>query len=451
MKFTDILSMCVRNLTRRKFRTFLTVIGVVIGTCTIVVIISFGIAAGQVTSDLIASWGDLTIIEVFGWDPQAPLDDDAITQMRYIRGVDTVTPFSQFPGRLMLTSGNRDRYIIEWTDFAGVYPDALGKLGYELSEGEFFPPEPDLKKIQVLFGEQAAYQFTDSRRSWPNNTVNAWPDEDGVILPPFVDPLSDSIKLTAAGYDPRGKTLEYEIEVIGILRGDPQRDHRTLYGMFMSIADMRKITDEMNKAQGSAGGRTGSDGYNNVRVKVTDIALVTSVEEAIHELGFPSTHSLENMRKQAMDSIRQTQMIYGGLGVMALIVSAISIANTMVTSVYERTREIGVMKVLGCLVGNIRAVFLVEAGLIGLFGGVIGLVLSFIISFVMNTFSAIFTQGLGNMTGGFYIPPGSQISVIPAWLVLGSLLAATMIGLVSGFMPANRAVKISALEAIKQE
>ena len=116
-------------------------------------------------------------------------------------------------------------------------------------------------------------------------------------------------------------------------------------------------------------------------------------------------------------------------------------------SIYERTREIGVMKVLGCVVGNIRAMFLMEAGTIGFIGGVIGLGLSYLISFLINTFG-------GGATGSIYDVGGigiGGVSIIPWWLALGALAFATLVGLVSGFSPANRAVKISALTAIRQE
>ncbi|HAG56504.1 MAG TPA: ABC transporter permease, partial [Ruminococcaceae bacterium] len=122
----------------------------------------------------------------------------------------------------------------------------------------------------------------------------------------------------------------------------------------------------------------------------------------------------------------------------------------MIMSIYERTREIGIMKVLGCVVGDIRTVFLMEAGLIGFGGGVIGVILSFAISLVLNMLGG---GGLGGMMGGYYYDESGagQISVIPIWLVGLALVFSTLIGLISGFSPANRAVKISALEAIKHE
>lgn len=120
-------------------------------------------------------------------------------------------------------------------------------------------------------------------------------------------------------------------------------------------------------------------------------------------------------------------------------------------SIYERTREIGIMKVLGCVVSNIRSVFLMEAGLIGFGGGVIGVIFSYGISMIINMLGG---DGLGGMFGGYYYGGDAgqtAISVIPVWLIGLALIFSTLIGLVSGFSPANRAVKISALEAIKHE
>ncbi len=141
------------------------------------------------------------------------------------------------------------------------------------------------------------------------------------------------------------------------------------------------------------------------------------------------------------------QMVLGCLAAISLLVAAIGITNTMIMSIYERTREIGIMKVLGCFISNIRVVFLMEAGMIGLLGGAIGTVISYIISAVMNTLGS---DTFANMFG-IYTDGSSPISIIPIWLVLLALAFSTIIGLISGFYPANRAVKISALEAIKNE
>ena len=156
--------------------------------------------------------------------------------------------------------------------------------------------------------------------------------------------------------------------------------------------------------------------------------------------------------------MQQQQLFLGSLAAISLLVAAIGITNTMIMSIYERTREIGVMKVLGCRVGNIRAVFLMEAGLIGFGGGLAGVGISLLISKLLNYLSMNGGMGadgggmLSGMMGGMGgMASGSQLSIIPGWLIVAAIAFATVIGLISGFYPANRAVKISALEAIKHE
>ena len=147
---------------------------------------------------------------------------------------------------------------------------------------------------------------------------------------------------------------------------------------------------------------------------------------------------MESMKSQ----FAIVQAVLGGIGAVSLLVAAIGIANTMMMSIYERTKEIGVMKVLGCSLKNIRQMFLLEAGFIGFLGGVIGNILSFIISGAVN----IVTGTMGSSMG-----LTSSISYIPFWLVLVSLGFAILVGMAAGYFPARRAMRLSPLAAIRNE
>ena len=152
-------------------------------------------------------------------------------------------------------------------------------------------------------------------------------------------------------------------------------------------------------------------------------------------------------------------MMLGGLGAVSLFVAALGICNTMIMSISERTREIGVMKALGCYLGNIRTVFLLEAGFIGLIGGIIGSVLSFFISVGMNFFTNEAAQAIQITDFATFWTKlstamdtaNSPMSIIPLWLYAFAIVFSIIIGLGSGFYPANKAVHISAMEAIKRE
>jgi len=114
-------------------------------------------------------------------------------------------------------------------------------------------------------------------------------------------------------------------------------------------------------------------------------------------------------------------------------------------SIYERTREIGVMKVIGASLSDIRKLFLLEATIIGFSGGVFGVLLSLLISNLLNnsslSFFSIFTAYLGEDSS-------SVISLITPWLCGSAIFFATLIGLVSGYFPARRAMRLSAVNAL---
>ena len=134
------------------------------------------------------------------------------------------------------------------------------------------------------------------------------------------------------------------------------------------------------------------------------------------------------------------QAVLGGIGAVSLLVAAIGIANTMMMSIYERTKEIGVMKVIGCSLKNIRQMFLLEAAFIGFAGGAAGNILSLILSGVINL--TLSGQSMG---------VSGRLSFIPIWLIAASLGFAVFVGMAAGYFPAMRAMKLSPLAAIRNE
>ena len=181
--------------------------------------------------------------------------------------------------------------------------------------------------------------------------------------------------------------------------------------------------------------------YNQLLVNVDDMDHVVSLQKELQDLGYDAYSQAEWVESE-QKTMGYIQAVLGGIGAVSLFVAAIGITNTMMMSIYERTKEIGVMKVLGCDLRNIRSLFLMEAGFIGFIGGVIGLILSLILSVVINKVAAGANEYMGT-TGG--------ISYIPVWLALLSLVFAVMVGMVAGFFPARRAMRLSPLAAIRNE
>ena len=150
MKLRDMIAMCLSNLLKRKVRTLLTVIGVVIGTCAIVVMISLGIGMQQTQEAALAQMGDLTMIQVYNWSGSQDipnLDDDILSEIKGMEHVAAVTPakYAEW-GQFQIESG---KYIYEGTIY-GVYLDQLETLGYVAQEGSIAPE--DLSSDSIVYG-----------------------------------------------------------------------------------------------------------------------------------------------------------------------------------------------------------------------------------------------------------------------------------------------------------
>lgn len=466
MKISDEISLSARNLLRRKGRTALTLVGVVIGTCMVVLMISLGIAQTKTNEEMLQSWGDLTQVQIYGYGTMMGsdgkplyLDDAAITNIKQIPHVAAATPYAQaYNLEGEITAGRNGRYTSDIYNLIGIDPTALEPMGFALQSGSWptnTPASEKATKLQVLVGSSTGYNFQDSRKSYNSPKryrYEGQTDANGKELPPFVDIDKDKMTLTIkTGEGSTEKSRSWELEVVGVLEPDGAKGYWTQSGIVLRIQDMKmlqKVYNDMTKTKEE------SKSYDQVYVKVDDLSNVTDVETAIHDLGFTNTYSMNQQREEMQKQVMNSQMIFGGIAAVSLLVAAINIINTMTMAIYERTREIGVMKVLGCELGNIRTMFLLESSTIGFIGGLIGLGISLIASFVLNNLSTL-GQGLdlsGLMGGGYYMGGGGgTISIIPPWLMLAALVFATLVGLVAGILPANKAVKISALEAIRHE
>lgn len=446
MKLIDMILMSLSNLWKRKVRTMLTVIGVIIGTCAIVVMVSLGLGIKQSMDDMLAGIGDLTVINVNNYGTNQgtdsdPLDDAMLEKFAQLEHVVAVTPIQYSYGKFKITSG-KYQYNGQIT---GVNFSTLEALGYQVTEGAL-PSGTDTASYSLLFGSTAAYDFYNPKKR--NGYISMIPDANGNLPDPYVNPMEDKLEIEISiPEDSNKKVKPIKATCLGILAEDWSKNP-SAYGVFMDIKDLKALQKEYNKANNIKDDPTKKESYEQVVVKTDDMTAVAAVEEAIQSYGF-NTNSMESVRKPLEEQSRTMQIFLGGIGGVSLLVAAFGIINTMTMSIYERTKEIGVMKVIGCRIGNIRTMFLMEAAAIGFMGGVIGVLLSEGVSYAANTLSAG-GGGLGSIFG-MGMGAGGQLSIIPPWLILGAILFATLIGLIAGIYPANRAVRISALSAIHQE
>jgi len=424
MSWRDLIDMAVRNLWKRKLRTFLTVLGVIIGTASIVVMVSVGIGMNESFRQQIEQMGSLNVINVYNYSmygggngEQVTLDMKTIDEFKKIDGVEAASPvknvyYAIICGKYVCTTG-----------IMGIDPSVMSAMGYKISEGRTLE-EGD--SMSIVLGSYVTGEFYNPKQSWQNR----WNGENTIEINPFEDKFKITYDTSYGqkGYD---KSIKPEkIEVVGIM----DENSSNSWSSYMPLKDVEKLEAARIKKYNE---KNTNKGYEEAVVKVENIKDVERVQQQIKDMGFEAS-SLTEYLNSMQESSRMLQLVLGAIGAISLFVAAIGIANTMVMSIYERTKEIGVMKVIGASVRDIRMLFLTEASFIGFMGGIAGMIISFIVSKGINVVAM-------NM-GQTY-----SISVIPWYLAVAAVIFATFIGTAAGFMPAVRATKLSALAAIKTE
>ncbi len=455
MSNSDVFSMAFRNLFKRKMRTFLTILSVIIGSASIIMMISFGLGINESYNNTINRMGDITTITIpnpasqmyfyegDGLSPQSnkvlPLDENNIKKIKNIEGVSAVSPSLQIS--LIAVCG---KYRSDYFPIMGIDRETMQAFGFEIQDGRLLE---STDKMTAIFGSQVVFNFYNSRSRSSNY----------YMYDPNAEPLFDVMKeKIMISYDynygmtkslesdgPQTKSIKpINLKVAGILEKSDDKD----YFVYMDINEVKKLRQEQIKfEQSNSNQKTKAPKieYDSLLVKCTDINTVETVKSEIESLGFRAQTLFDYAEdmKQMSSSI---QLFLGFIGGISLFVAAIGIANTMIMSIYERTREIGIMKVIGASINDIKKLFLLEASLIGFFGGLFGVGLSLLVSIFINKVGISF---LANMSSG----DGTSISIIPLWLIVLSLVFSAAIGLISGYFPARRAMNLSAISAIRIE
>ncbi len=438
MRFLDIVGMSAGNLWRRKLRTFLTVLGVMIGTASIVVMLSLGIGLKSAMMEQMTAYGGMTEIEVYRnyGNENIQLNDTAVNSIMQIPGVESVSPMLRMNGTF--TQGKYSAYA----NIVGVSQEYMSKI--TLGEGRL--PEANSTTLELLVGNTVITDFyITSNGRYPYYENQELADVDFMNKTLFT-------QFSSAGYtDPDGNWVEQPakknvFKVVGLVEGGPEDYNMYSNYVYVDIDSLKNYIKKTYKGKQVPNQPTDKNGkplkelvYDEVYVYAASADDVNDVLTTIQDMGF-SAYSQAEWLKQAEQEMLIIQAVLGGIGAIAFIVAAIGIANTMMMSTYERTKEIGVMKVLGCSLPNIRELFLAEAAFIGVLGGITGLIISYCLSAACNI---VLPAALGY--------EGSKISVIPIWLALVAILFAAVVGMLAGFFPAQRATKLSPLAAIRNE
>ncbi len=463
MNFLDLLRLSSGSLLKRKIRTLLTVLGVTIGVASIVVMMSLGLGLNKSSMEEMESYGSLTAIDVYesgggyyysgnGYAMSADgsseeqeakrLDDELVETLKNLPHVELVSPVLNISVIAKCGVYECDMRI------KGMSSEAFEILKVPLGAGCY--PDGRDGKLELFYGNMVLQDFYNSKTgNYPYYEKNELPD---------IDPMEDPIFYifdTEAYYQSRNGSngsasstvappKKYMLDTCGMVDGGPEEWSRYSYNVYCDIDALVAELKRIFKSKAIPGQPTTTGGkpykeifYDQLYVDVDDMENVTEVQNLINSMGYQASSNAEWV-EYSQTQYGYIQMVLGGIGAVSLLVAAIGITNTMMMSIYERTKEIGIMKVLGCDLRNIQMMFLLEAGYIGLIGGLVGLAFSYGISTVINRV----VQSTGRVM---------TLSYIPTWLAGLSLAFAILVGMVAGFFPSLRAMRLSPLAAIRND
>lgn len=454
MKARDLVSLVLSNLSRMKARVLMTVVGVVIGTGAVVVLVSLGAGLQKRATEGLFSLGgldELIVREGIMYDkelaagggvvyesagarggqsaqPAAKLDDAMVGEIRQLEGVLAAVPFIEVPLPGPLRLDRQDG----WAMIYGVDIEELAKI-VDIDRGVL-----ELYRGQVVAGSSVPEAFI----SWELR-------EQSATTPPPPDLLGRTLRMISYTYEegdyaPTEATIG-QIQVVGLLR---RHGFIIDYGVFMRMKEAQSLRQRLNSGQPQT---PGSDKrYPWVLVKLDHPNKAPLVEQVLKDKGF-MVESDRTMLEQVNRLFAIIQAVLGGIGAIALLVAAFGIANTMTMAIYERTREIGLMKAVGATNQDVMSVFLTEAGAIGFLGGVGGVLLALGLNVLVNAVAPQLFPADSGLFGGPQPGTATSLTFVPLWLPIFAITFATLVGVVSGIYPAIRAAALSPIRALKYE
>jgi len=410
MSFLTLLKSSLKLLRRNRNRTFLTVLGIVIGVSAVIVIMSVGAGAQSLIFDQLSSFGSNLISIMPGFsDEKGPptsvmgitittLKESDANALKQIDGVESVASYVR--GVDGAAWQNRETDIT----YLGTNIDYLNVESVKIEKGIFFDEseEKSLAKVAVIGFQVAEDLFGEQ------------------------NPLGEEIKIKRENFRVIGVVEKRGVE------GFQNQDNL----VFIPISTAQKLLLGINYV-------------NLIRLKVSDENKIDSIMEQSkqilderHDVNKPEEEDFTiRSSAQALDVLKQVtnalRFFLSGIAAISLLVGGIGIMNIMLVSVTERTREIGLRKAIGATAGNIQNQFLTEAVVVTLIGGIAGIVIGFLISGLV----AIVANYLGY---------NWQFVVTPSSIFLG-LIVSSFVGIIFGWYPAHRAANLEPVEALRYE
>ena len=433
------------NMKRRKVRTFLTVLGVMIGVISVVALLSVGIGVKNEMIDSAVASGSVNQIKVYseagGKHKDRMITDRTIDTFASITNVSGCYPLYEVA--VSMKYGEYEYY----GNLVGVPGNELGS--WDLSYGEKNADSsrtPELiagSSVGKLFFNQNTYDSYENREKKSiaaligkrfDTTVGWVGENEKTVKLKLAGVLSDGDKDNNSAQD------EESDETVDISE-DYSEKSQTIYCDMDSLKSLLRMVSADGKLYGQPVDGNGNSYrefvYTAAVVTVDDINNVDAMVKKFQDMGYQTENS-----KEYLDTIQKylkmIQLLLGGIGMIALVVAVIGISNTMTTSVFDRINEIGILKVLGCDIDELRLLFLMEAAVIGLVGGVLGVLSSYGVRIVVNKAAVSM----------FNLAKGIQIAMIPWWLALAGVLGSVVLGVAAGYFPARWASKLRPIDAV---
>jgi putative ABC transport system permease protein len=452
VRFADAVDFALASLRQRKLRTFLTAAGIMIGIGALVSMISFGKGMQKNVTRAFRASDLFTTVMVMPGGAEVPSG-----------GPERRRPGAKGPGRSDAILD--DAAVASIASIPGVrlaYPD----IGFPAMVG--FGGAEEFRMVQVVPSSVAASSALKVKWGRPY----ASDDEEGVVVSRALlrqlgadDPaaaVGRTVAITSVSVDlgrlarlGLGAVLSgdvspvaretYEFPILGVIDSAPFGGEDNLTGNaimippgpakrikrlpFSSVWDLFRMRD-------------GKVGYSAVTVKIGSLGDLDRVRTKVREMGF-ATFALADQFDEITRAFVVMDMVLAAVGMIAIIVAALGIVNTMVMSILERYREIGVMKAVGASDRDVKRIFFFESGAIGLAGGAAGCALGWVTSQLINRVIDIFLarQGL----------PHVAYFAFPLWIFLSAVGFAVFVSLVSGIYPARRAARVDPVVALRHD
>ncbi len=416
---------------KRKTRTIFTMMGVIIGCLAIFIIISITNGFERYLTYEMESLMDTSVISIYpNWKSETEDNKDITTKTKLTdKNVEELNKLGYFSEVIPKRYAHTQIKYGKNQTYARILANDKSNL---ISESSLLAGKaPKNRSKELLLGYDVAKELLGY--SWEEKVKD---DSE------FQKLIGKRVKLGGEdfGSDDKGNSLKSKqitCNIVGVLSSGNGQKNYEIQGSRKLVEDIIKgaplVDEEFLKEQLTT--------YEGIDVRVDDKEMLESYEGTLRNMGY-QTSSFKEFEKQTRSMLLGVNIILGSLAGISLLVAALGITNTMDMAIYERNREIGVIKVIGGSVRDVIKIFVGEACAISITGGFISIILGVLATLGINSVAKSITE---NMMG----QPIEKISVPSFSLILGILVFCLVIGFIAGILPARKAAKTDVITAIR--